>query len=255
MHLAHISSRRCEIVTYCHTLIRPGYCPLCLGNESLLPSQRMRSWKRSNDLRAHVNGDLKKMAKMGKYMCTHPMCKDAFADKMGLRYHLSDVHGFQKTIWAMDEKHIGIPDEELGTQLGACVAAKGEKRMLNTVGESGTESQPQKKKVQRSIRSPGDYTAVEDLRIIQWQPLIASMQPNKLSENTSGNAKNSDPNTMGALDDWTASTDDQGHNTAYSASATPSLALSQSTSPSESSMEMLIDPQLLGHSQDTKTTY
>lgn len=213
----------------------------------------MRSWKRSNDLRAHVNGDLKKMAKIGKYMCTHPMCKDAFADEMGLRYHLSDVHGFQKAIWAMDEQHIDIPEEELGTKSSACIGRNGGKRMLNMTEASDMEPQPQKKKVQRSVRSPGDCTVGEDLQIIQWQPTIASTQLNKFSEKTPGNVKNSDLDIMSALGDWTASKDDQGNNLACSASATPSLTLSQSTSPSESSLEMLIDPRLLDHSRKTKT--
>lgn len=95
MHIENGMSRRCEIITYCYTLIQPGYCPFCL--ESLSPSDRMRSWKRSNDLRSRVINDMKMMC--GKYLCSHPMCRVEFNSETRLRYHLSDTHGLQKAIW------------------------------------------------------------------------------------------------------------------------------------------------------------
>lgn len=97
MHIENGMSRRCEIITYCYTLIQPGYCPFCLGTESLSPSDRMRSWKRSNELRSHVINDMKMMC--GKYLCSHPMCQVEFDSEIQLRYHLSDTHGLQKAIW------------------------------------------------------------------------------------------------------------------------------------------------------------
>jgi len=46
-HLRSIKSKRCGTITSCHTLVRPGYCPYCLGDESL---QRLTSWTRDHTL-------------------------------------------------------------------------------------------------------------------------------------------------------------------------------------------------------------
>ncbi|KAH2363659.1 hypothetical protein KXV98_003685 [Aspergillus fumigatus] len=135
MHIENGMSRRCEIITYCYTLVRPGYCPFCLGTESLSPSDRMRSWKRSNELRSHVINDMKMMC--GKY----------------LRYHLSDTHGLQKAIWVAsgDESD---SNGKLGTRADA--VSQGKKRSQEWKGD---------KKRQRL--DPGGAGMFS---VIQWAP-------------------------------------------------------------------------------------
>ncbi|KAE8306329.1 hypothetical protein BDV41DRAFT_570023 [Aspergillus transmontanensis] len=96
-HLQRNISRRYKIIMYCYILVRPGYCPFCLGCDRLSPSQRMNAWKRSKELRAHVNEDIKRMR--DNYICSHSMCNVKFDSKMYLRYHLSDIHGMNKVIW------------------------------------------------------------------------------------------------------------------------------------------------------------
>lgn len=71
-HLKQGMSRRCEIITYYYTLVRPGYCPFCLGSETLSPPDRMRAWKRSNELRSHVVSHIETMC--GTCVCSHLMC-------------------------------------------------------------------------------------------------------------------------------------------------------------------------------------
>ncbi|RHZ51559.1 uncharacterized protein CDV56_105238 [Aspergillus thermomutatus] len=150
-HLEHDVSRRCEIITYCYTLIRPGYCPLCLGCDSLTPSQRMKDWKRGNELRAHVNKDIKKMR--GNYVCSHPMCQTKFESEIQLRYHLSDIHGLHKAIW--DEAD--DPSEKEDSAQAAFCVSTGKKRQHGRVGQRG-------EKRQRAGNGQG-----EGLQIIQWE--------------------------------------------------------------------------------------
>ncbi|KAL4861450.1 hypothetical protein BDV12DRAFT_208024 [Aspergillus spectabilis] len=89
--------QRCEIITYCHILVQPGYYPFCLGCDRVAPSQRMNVWKQSNELRLHVNEDIKQMRE--NYFCSHLLCHVKFDSEIQLRYHLSDIHGMHKAIW------------------------------------------------------------------------------------------------------------------------------------------------------------
>lgn len=53
-HLETMTSLKCGRLTYCNTPIRPGYCPFCLGDDSLPPSTRCQSRTRENKLTAHI---------------------------------------------------------------------------------------------------------------------------------------------------------------------------------------------------------
>ncbi|OJI99576.1 hypothetical protein ASPVEDRAFT_520307 [Aspergillus versicolor CBS 583.65] len=148
-------SRRCEIITYCHTLVRPGYCPFCLGCDRLPPSRRMDAWKRSNELRAHVNEDIKRMS--DNYICSHPLCNVKFDSEMHLRYHLCDIHGLNKAIWTQvgdlgkSPKNKGVNDQ-VTSHAGA-----GKRKGQDLLG------QKEKKRRQVGQGRP------EDLQIIMWE--------------------------------------------------------------------------------------
>jgi hypothetical protein len=148
-------SRRCEIITYCYTLVRPGYCPFCLGTESLSPSDRMRSWKRSNELRSHVINDMKMMC--GKYVCSHPMCQVEFDSEIQLRYHLSDTHGLQKAIWVASSDESDSKGK-LGTRADA--VSRGKKRSQEWKGGRKGD----KKRQRLDPHGAGMFS------VIQWAP-------------------------------------------------------------------------------------
>ncbi len=43
MHLKSITSKRCVSITYCYTLVRPAFCPFCMGDNRLDVSSYMSS--------------------------------------------------------------------------------------------------------------------------------------------------------------------------------------------------------------------
>jgi hypothetical protein len=59
-HLLTMTSKRRGTITYCHTLVRPAYCPDCLAREGLPASQRMVSWSRDRALWIHMDDHLEK---------------------------------------------------------------------------------------------------------------------------------------------------------------------------------------------------
>ena len=104
-HLSALTSKRCGTITHCHTLVRPAYCPDCLGRENLPVDQRMISWTRDHKLWEHMN------AHMNEYSwpraCPHLICKreaslqkivaPQFENEEKFQFHLIDEHGFSYT--------------------------------------------------------------------------------------------------------------------------------------------------------------
>jgi hypothetical protein len=50
IYLESITSKRCASITYCNTLVRPAFCPFCLGGKQLPASTRWSSWTRESKL-------------------------------------------------------------------------------------------------------------------------------------------------------------------------------------------------------------
>ena len=88
-----LGSKQCGSVTYCHTLVRPGYYPFCLGSPIKLAERRLQSWCRNAALwqrmDAHLDGSPWPPA------CPHPLCDKSFADGQDLWVHLIDEHGIE----------------------------------------------------------------------------------------------------------------------------------------------------------------
>jgi hypothetical protein len=88
--------KRCGTITSYHTLIRPGYCPECLRDESLPAAKRLTSWARDHFLwkhilRKHINehaGDM-----VWPAACRHLVCDDVIADEDAHWQHLVDNYG------------------------------------------------------------------------------------------------------------------------------------------------------------------
>jgi hypothetical protein len=93
-HLNSMTPKWCAIRVYCHTLISPGFCPYCLGNNGSA-SQRLRQWTRNCTLMAHVEQHVEQVCSWPT-MC---LCGTEVEDASTLRHHLSDAHGLWKAEW------------------------------------------------------------------------------------------------------------------------------------------------------------
>ncbi|KAI9766403.1 MAG: hypothetical protein M1839_004907 [Geoglossum umbratile] len=93
-HLGSISSKGCGSINYCHTLIRPGYCPFCLGDETLSADERLQAWTRDTGLIAHLEKHVTEAN--WPSACPHPLCSLQLQDEMLFWYHLSDDHNLRR---------------------------------------------------------------------------------------------------------------------------------------------------------------
>ena len=89
-HLQRLTSMRCGSFTYCSTLIRPAFCPFCVGNGKLDASRRLSSWIRNRQLGDHLEAHLRETSWPRR--CPFPLCDLEVADEQSFLYHLSDVH-------------------------------------------------------------------------------------------------------------------------------------------------------------------
>lgn len=92
-HLESITSKRCASITYCHTLVRPTFCPFCIGDGQLSPSSRYASWTREAKLWSHLQSHLE--ASRWPLACPHRLCSLVLNNEMLFLYHLSDVHSLR----------------------------------------------------------------------------------------------------------------------------------------------------------------
>ncbi|KAL4989600.1 hypothetical protein BDW68DRAFT_186264 [Aspergillus falconensis] len=110
-----------------------------MSRRTLSPPDRMRAWKRSNELRSHAVSHIK------------TMCGTYFESEAQLRYHLGDTHGLQKAIWDTCGDEL---DNQKKSSTRADAVSRGKKRSREWKGT---------KKRQRL----GPREAFQ-LRIIQW---------------------------------------------------------------------------------------
>lgn len=101
-HLECWDNRHCEVIIYRHTVIRPGYCPCCLWDQTLAPEQRMKPWSHSASLRGHIE---RIHLQRAKWPSTTPICGCSvlFESEIEFRRHLHDVHGLTNAIWRKPE--------------------------------------------------------------------------------------------------------------------------------------------------------
>ena len=88
-HLAAPRSKQCGTVTYCHTLVRPAYCPLCHGEPRLPASQQLKPRSRDHKLWCHINDEhlVDRRWPLVRRLCDVPL-KDAAA----FQCHFADEH-------------------------------------------------------------------------------------------------------------------------------------------------------------------
>lgn len=116
--VSHISLKwrpsGCGTITYCHTLVRPGYCPFCISETASPASKRLESWTRDHKLWSHVNEHLEECR--WPRMCPHLLCDTSLQNGAALQYHFVDEHGFSRTtplrpanIISLDLQDEGMP--------------------------------------------------------------------------------------------------------------------------------------------------
>lgn len=98
IHIQSWGTQHCEIVTYRHTVIRPGYCPFCPWTTGLPEDKRMHYWTRNDNSRQHI--EEKPLCQI-RFPTTNPICgcSEIFQNEDDLRHHLYDIHGLKKAIW------------------------------------------------------------------------------------------------------------------------------------------------------------
>ena len=95
-HLATLRTNRCGLLVYCGLLLRPAFCPYCLGDTRLNASLRSKSFTAETKLRPH----LKRHIEDSRWPldCPHPLCKSTLKDRDSFLYHLSDIHCLTMTV-------------------------------------------------------------------------------------------------------------------------------------------------------------
>ena len=89
-HLRSLNSKRCGWIFYSYTLLRPCFCPFCMGNEDIKASARMQTWVGQTTLEAHIR---EKHARALRFptQCPFPSCNVAL-EREPFRHHLQDAH-------------------------------------------------------------------------------------------------------------------------------------------------------------------
>ena len=119
-HLDTLTSKRCGTVTYCHTLVRPGYCPFCIGKISLSASERLKPWTRDHKLWTHVK-DEHLAGCQWPLVCPHPLCGTPHDDSTSFQFYLIDVHRFSRSrpTKATNSTRVSSPDKNIPLNDGA----------------------------------------------------------------------------------------------------------------------------------------
>ena len=90
-HLSSVTSKRCASLTERHTLLRPAFCPFCLGDTPLPPSKRWLSYTRDTRLWTYTESLHLNCASWPLH-CPHPFCDIGCTDEQTFRYYLADMH-------------------------------------------------------------------------------------------------------------------------------------------------------------------
>ena len=105
---------RCDPVRFRHAISRAGYCPRCLGDQSISASKRMRQFADSNSWKRHISmciqAYVSEFSQHSSVACPHPICSAAPASK-DLWHHLSDYHSTHQPGIGMKRRRVDGDDE------------------------------------------------------------------------------------------------------------------------------------------------
>jgi hypothetical protein len=89
---------RCGLLRFRYTLVSPGFCPFCLGDQSIQPEHRFRQWREKATLINHI--DIEHLAKINEekpILCPHPCCEGKiYPSALDLRRHFYNVHSIEE---------------------------------------------------------------------------------------------------------------------------------------------------------------
>src|SRR2546423_15534210 len=105
--------KRCGTITYCHILIRPGYCPFCMSTTTLPAFKRLESWTRDHKPWSQVNKYLEECR--WPLVCPHPLCDTSLKDPAALQFHFVDEDGFSciRPVKLANSAALGLQDEKM----------------------------------------------------------------------------------------------------------------------------------------------
>lgn len=95
-HLDNLNPR-CGLLTFRSTLVAPGFCPFCLGDESKKPDERFQQWVAKSTLLNHIDEHLGSADSSAAVFCPHPCCEERkYVDNLHLQWHFFDAHSIEE---------------------------------------------------------------------------------------------------------------------------------------------------------------
>ena len=95
-HLNNLSLR-CGMLTYRSTLIFPGFCPFCLGDDSKGSDERFKQGLSKPTLLNHIDEHLSSLEHLALIHCPHPCCGvKIYNGTTDLQRHLFDTHSLEE---------------------------------------------------------------------------------------------------------------------------------------------------------------
>lgn len=161
-HLFSIRSKRCDSIIHKHTLIRPGYCPFCLGDDGLSAALRYDPWERDRELWDHVMQHIN--TSLWPRRCPHPLCAASFENLTSFRYHLHDDHSLCVKISDLEKKSDLEDSAELGRTSIVQNTARNRKRKQKALDEKDI---PKWRIVQRGRVEP-ERSPQQDANAGEW---------------------------------------------------------------------------------------
>lgn len=86
------------MLTFRYTLVAPGFCPFCLGEEDKKPDERFQQWVAKATLLNHIDRHFDGLKTSTTFFCPHPCCRAKdYGSIINLRRHFFDAHSIDET--------------------------------------------------------------------------------------------------------------------------------------------------------------
>ena len=92
----------CGVFSHHNTVLRPAFCPFCIGNEELQASNRIQTWHRDRAMKKHLQDHLSTTT--WPRQCPVPRCAVELVHEKSFLYHLEDEHALK--VLASTEEYI-----------------------------------------------------------------------------------------------------------------------------------------------------
>jgi hypothetical protein len=86
------------MLTFRYTLVAPGFCPFCLGDEDKKPDERFQQRVAKATLLNHIDQHFNMLKSSTAFFCPHPCCQTKdYTDITNLPRHFFDAHSIEET--------------------------------------------------------------------------------------------------------------------------------------------------------------